>query len=66
MKQALNYTGTFAGIGGALLCAISGIARVQGGFYLYGYEMTTVFNLGVGVMVFACLVKLEALLATKP
>ncbi len=66
MKQALNYTGTFAGIGGALLCAIAGITRIQGGFYIQGYETTTLFNLGVAFMVFACLAKLEVLVSAKP
>lgn len=65
MKQILSYTGTLAGIAGVLLCATSGIARVLGEYYLSGYEATTLFSVGIGIMVFACLVKLEILLSSK-
>jgi hypothetical protein len=62
MQQLLNLTGTAAGVFGALLCAASGLTRFMGGFYLAGYEATTLFGVGTGIMVFACLLKLESLL----
>jgi hypothetical protein len=63
MHKLLELTGSIAGGLGVLLCAISGLTRVAGLFYLAGYESTTVFSVGTGLMVLACLVKLEALAA---
>ena len=61
MRQLLTLAGTAAGVLGILLCALSGLARLSGSYYLAGYEATTVFMVGTGVMVFACLIKLELL-----
>jgi len=61
MQQLLTLTGSIAAVLGILLCAIAGLARVTGLYYLAGYQSTTIFMVGTGVMVFACLVKLEAL-----
>jgi hypothetical protein len=61
MYKHLALTGSIAGLLGALICFIAGLARVAGYYYLAGYQSTTVFNIGVGLMVFACLVKLESL-----
>jgi hypothetical protein len=61
MQQILNLAGSTTAVVGILLCAISGLARVSGLYYLAGYQSTTIFMVGTGVMVFACLVKLEAL-----
>ena len=68
MQQLLNFTGSAAGVLGALLCAASGLTRFMGSYYLAGYEATTLFGVGTGIMVFACLLELEILLksAAKP
>jgi type IV secretory pathway VirB2 component (pilin) len=60
MQQLLNYTGNLAGGLGVLLCIAAGLTRLTGTFYLAGYEATTIFSVGTGLMVFACLLKLEA------
>jgi type IV secretory pathway VirB2 component (pilin) len=59
MHQLLRLTGLIAGVLGVLVCAISGLARLFGVYYLGGYESTAIFMAGTGIMVFACLVKLE-------
>lgn len=59
MYRHLGMTGSIAGILGILICLISGLARIAGYYYLADYQSTTVFNMGVGLMVFSCLVKLE-------
>ncbi len=60
MQKILGLTGSIAGIVGALLCLIAGLARLGGGaYYLAGYETTTLFEVGAGLMVFACLTRLE-------
>jgi hypothetical protein len=61
MQQLLTLAGSIAAILGILLCTISGVARISGAYHLAGYEATTLFSVGTGLMVFACLVKLEAL-----
>ena len=65
MQDKLMLAGTIAGVIGVIICSISGLARVAGEYYLAGYQSTTIFNVGVGLMVFACLIKLEALSAKK-
>ena len=65
MQQLLTLTGSIAAIFGLLLCAIAGLARLSGLYHLAGYEATTIFTVGTGLMVFACLAKLEALSAQQ-
>ena len=59
MNKLLHYLGLL----GALICLAAGLTRVSGSFYLGGYAATTLFMAGVGLMVFACLLKLEAIAA---
>jgi hypothetical protein len=61
MYKNLALAGSISGLVGVLVCLISGLARVAGYYYLADYQSTTVFNMGVGMMVFACLVKLHTL-----
>lgn len=60
MYKHLALAGSISGIVGALLCFIAVLARIADYYYLAGYQSMTVFNIGVGMMVFACLVKLES------
>ncbi len=61
MQQLINYTGYLTGGLGILLCIAAGLTRLSGDYYLAGYAATTIFSVGTGLMVFACLAKLEAL-----
>ena len=61
MQQLLTLAGSIPAILGILLCTISGVTRLSGAYHLAGYEATTLFSVGIGLMVFACLAKLEAL-----
>jgi hypothetical protein len=65
MYKSLVLSGSISGILGALTCLIAGLARIAGYYYLAGYQSTTLFNAGVGLMVFACLIKLETLQSQK-
>lgn len=65
MNKALILLGSLSGFLGALICLIAGLARVTSYYYLAGYQSTTVFNIGVGLMVFGCLIKLETLTARQ-
>ena len=62
MQQLFNYIGNLSGGLGILLCVAAGLTRLLGGFYLAGYAATTIFSVGTGLMVLACLLKLQALL----
>ena len=64
MQQLLNLTGSIAAVLGIIICTLSGLARLAGNYHLAGYESTTLFTVGMGLMVFACLAKL-GLLAAK-
>lgn len=59
MYKNLVLAGSISGILGALACLITGLARIAGFYYIAGYQSTTLFTAGLGLMVFACLVKLE-------
>ena len=65
MQQLLTLSGHIAAALGILLCAASGLARLSDSYHLAGYEATTLFMVGIGLMVFACVVKLEVLLAQQ-
>jgi hypothetical protein len=59
MYKHLALAGSISGVLGVMICLVSGLSRIAGYYYLANYQSTTVFNMGVGLMVFACLVKLE-------
>ena len=61
MYKHLTLAGSISGILGALICFIAVLARIAGYYYISGYQSMTVFNIGIGMMVFACLIKLESL-----
>ena len=65
MQQILRTSGNFAGYGGALVCLFAGIARIMGHYVVGGYEATTLFSVGTGLMVYACLTKLDSLSNTQ-
>jgi hypothetical protein len=44
-----------------LICLVSGLARVSGHFYLVNFEVLTLFNAGMALVVFSCLLKLQFL-----
>jgi hypothetical protein len=55
MSKYLFLTGSISGSLGVLICLFSGLARVLGFYYIAGFQSTTLFNIGVGLMVFAAL-----------
>ena len=65
MNQLMVFVSRAAGILGALLCLVAGVSRLMGSFYVANVEATTLFMVGIGLMVFACLLKLDQLLGRK-
>ena len=61
MNKNIVLAGSISGFTGIIICAIAGLARVAGLYYVLGFQSTTLFNVGVGLMVLGCLIKLEEL-----
>ena len=61
MNKLLRVAGDVAAVAGTVLCLVTGAARLIGVYELAGVESIALFTVGVGGMVFACLVKLHLL-----
>ena len=61
MGKMLGVLGNVSAVVGILLAFGSGLARVLGLYLVSGYTTMTLFQVGTGLMVLACLCKLEAL-----
>lgn len=66
MKVLLSWVGYLTAGMGVLLCLVAGVDRLLGSYLTLGYENMTLFNAGVGLMVAACLARLEKLSRGKP
>ena len=62
MEKVLASLANMTGALGIALCLISGISRIMGEPYMLGYQAMTIFNGGIGLMVFASLAKLDVLI----
>ncbi|WP_207062136.1 hypothetical protein [Motiliproteus sp. SC1-56] len=63
MNELLRWVGDGAALLGIGTCLLAGLARLGGAYYgVGGVELATLFSLGVGLMVLACLAKLHLLL----
>jgi len=65
MNKNLVILGSVVGLLGVFTCFIAGAGRLVGYHYLLDFQSTTVFNVGIGLMVFACLIRLEELAARQ-
>lgn len=65
MNNLLELAGNLAAILGILVCAVAGVARLTGYYYVFGYEAVTLFIAGMALMVMACLAKLHNLTRLK-
>ena len=61
MNKPLRLLGDVAAIGGILVCGLSGAMRVFGINEIAGFGTMALFTVGIGMMVFACLVKVHLL-----
>jgi len=59
MDNMVGIVGNTAGALGVLVCAVAGVFRLSGSFYVFGYEAQTLFIGGIALMVMACLAKLH-------
>jgi hypothetical protein len=63
VDKLIGVTGNVAAVGGALLCVVSGAARLLGYYDVVGVDAIALFTVGIGAMVYACLAKLHLLAA---
>lgn len=59
MSQIIELAGKVVGVAGIALCVVAGLARVSGSYHLGGFQSMTLFDVGVGLMVAACLAYLH-------
>ena len=61
MEKMLGVVGNVSAMVGILLAFGAGLARVLGLYLVSGYTTMTLFQVGTGLMVLACLCKLETM-----
>ena len=62
MERMFMLVGNLSALVGILLCAGAGGARLLGHYLISGFAAMTLFQIGTGLLVLACLCKLEILL----
>jgi hypothetical protein len=65
VNKNVVLAGSATGVVGSVICAIAGLTRVAGYYYVLGFQSTTLFTVGMGLMVFSCMLKLEELTSTR-
>ena len=61
MNKFLGILGNLSALLGILACVVAGIARMFAVYYVASIPAMVIFTVGIGLMVFACLVKLFVL-----
>ena len=61
MQELLVWVGRLAGVAGVALCAVAVVTRLVGAYWLGGFQVGTLLQVGVAVMVLGCLGYLAAL-----
>lgn len=61
MTKYIEWGGNAAAILGILVCLVAGLVRATGSYHVGDYSAMTLFNVGIGLMVAACLAKLHLL-----
>ncbi len=65
MDTILAWAGNLAALAGIAICAIAGVARLTGSFFMSGFAVGTLFLGGMALMVLACLIKVHLLAAAR-
>ena len=63
MSNMLLWIGRAAGVGGVLLCALAGVVRIGGQYWLGIFQVGTLLQVGIAVMIVGCLSFLAVLTA---
>lgn len=62
MKEMVNTLGNVAAGFGLLVCLLAGLWRIMGNYYMMGFQIITLFSVGVSFVVVAILFKVETLI----
>ena len=65
MSRMLEMAGAIAGVVGLLVCIVSSVVRLSGEWYVFDFDLLTLFTVGIGLMVAACFFKLQAMGAER-
>jgi hypothetical protein len=65
MMKMIQSVGDAAGVLGILVCIVAGLARLGGTRSVGGVQIATLFQLGIALMVLACLAKVQALVESQ-
>ena len=65
MMKMIQSVGDAAGLLGILVCIAAGLARLGGTWSVGGVQIATLFQLGIALMVLACLAKVQALVDSQ-
>ena len=55
MNELLLWLGRSVGLGGVLVCLLSAVVRLKGGYFIGGFQVGTLLQAGIALMTFACL-----------
>lgn len=61
MDKLIETVGNVVAVLGILVCLAAGAARLGENWYVVGFQAMVLFNVGVGLMVTACLAKLHVM-----
>ena len=58
----VNTLGNVAAGFGLLVCLLAGLWRIMGNYYMMGFQIITLFSVGISFVVVAILFKVETLI----
>lgn len=61
MNNLVLWAGRFAGAGGVLLCAAAVLLRLSGRYWIAGFQIGTLLQMGMAAMIAGCLCFLAVL-----
>jgi hypothetical protein len=61
MERLLLWLGRGAGIAGALICALAGVMRLAGAYWLGSFQLGTLLLAGLALMTLGCVCLLTVL-----
>jgi nicotinamide riboside transporter PnuC len=61
MNDVLVWIGRVAGVSGVLLCAVAAVARISGNYFFGSFQVGTLLQAGMAMMIGGCLGYLAAL-----
>ncbi|HPP45945.1 MAG TPA: hypothetical protein PLF25_00400 [Accumulibacter sp.] len=61
MEGLFLLFGRLVGLAGVMLCLVAGFSRLLGSYYLGGFQLASLMQAGVAIVVFACFLLLLAI-----